>query len=154
MMTAIDPSQSVPYAYPQLSAEKLKQRTARASTPEEATAKSVLAQPRKDVLALGDKLYIETSPQELVEAKRRALQQQHPRPAWVNNLLSSAIAGGVFGVIHGMFSIASDLIYEVPLTSKRLKQQALSFSLYFGISTLGLFAVRSITEALDKRNDN
>jgi hypothetical protein len=114
----------------------------------------LLAQPRQDVLAVDGKIYVETSPEQLLYEKRRMMAKQHPQPAWVNNLVTSAIYAGVFSGLNSVFNVLRDAWHKTPLNGDRVKAHALQFAGYFATTTAFIFIANTVLQAINnKRND-
>ena len=134
-------------------------QTQTASVPEVAETTSSLsqplAQPRQDVLAIDGKIYVETSPEQLLYEKRRIMAKQHQQPAWVDNLAQSAILGGAFSFAWTTLSFVMDVFkshWDVATQGDRLKQHGINFLGAFAVSTAAGFLANILLQSYRNRN--
>jgi len=135
-------------------------QTQAASVPEAAeTTPSLsqpLAQPRQDVLAVDGKIYVETSPEQLLYEKRRMMAKHHQQPAWVDNLAQSAIFAGAISAVYTAFHFFSDVAnstWAVATHGERLKHHALQFFGLFAVSTAGSFVANALLQSYRNKQD-
>ena len=115
-----------------------------------------LAQPRQDVLAVDGKIYVETSPEQLLYEKRRMMAKQHQQPAWVDNLAQSAIFAGAISAVYTAFHFFSDVAnntWAVATHGERLKHHALQFFGLFAVSTAGSFVANALLQSYRNKQD-
>ena len=121
-----------------------------------------LAQPRQDVLVVAgdddgnDKIYVETSPEQLLYERRRMMAKQHQQPAWVDNLAQSAIFAGAISAVYTAFHFFSDVAnntWAVATHGERLKHHALQFFGLFAVSTAGSFVANALLQSYRNKQD-
>jgi hypothetical protein len=115
-----------------------------------------LAQPRQDVLAVDGKIYVETSPEQLLYEKRRMMAKQHQQPAWVDNLAQSAILGGALSFAWTTLSFLTDVAkntWAVATHGERLKQHGINFLTTFAVSTAAGFLANILLQSYRNRNN-
>jgi hypothetical protein len=136
---------------------KTETNTHTASAASHLQAEQLTASPRKDVLAIDGKIYVETTPEQLLYERKRSMKRQHQQPAWVNNLVQSAIFSAAISAVITSFELIREVIFKgfnSAIQPKRLKQHALEFAGCFALSTVGSFVANALLQAYRNKENS
>ena len=121
----------------------------------EPTQPQPIAQPRQDVLAIDGKLYVETTPQQLLRQQHQQMARQHRQPEWMNNLITSGIFGLVWSGVGTVVGLLGDWWKkEDVFHPEYIKAKATHFAKSFATLTIVSFIAFSILDAIRKKQNN
>ena len=142
------PTHSTPLAIPTPSSKKT-------VPPPEPTQPQPLAQPRQDVLAIDGKLYVETTPQQLLRQQHQQMARQHQQPEWMNNLITSGIFGLVWSGVGTVVGLLDDWWSKRDVfRPENIKAKATHFAKSFATLKIVSFIAFSILDAIRKKQNN
>jgi hypothetical protein len=142
------PTPTTPLAIPTPSPQKT-------VPPAELSQPQPLAQPRQDVLAIDGKLYVETTPQQLLRQQHQQMARQHRQPEWMNNLITSGIFGLVWSGVGTVVGLLGDWWKkEDVFHPEYIKAKATQFAGSFATLTIVSFIAFSILDAIRKKQNN
>jgi hypothetical protein len=123
--------------------------------PPEPTPPQPLAQPRRDVIVIGDKMYKETNPYEILQDQHQQMARQHRQPEWMNNLITSGIFGLVWSGVGSVVGLLDDWWKKRDVFHpENIKAKATQFAGSFATLTIVSFIAFSILDAIRKKQNN